>query len=61
MLVHSFYILQFFDVKCFGLFKVLYNKEIEQIMCMQITHIIKNDFFFAFKCVFYVIINPKNM
>ena len=24
-------------------------------------HIIKNNFFFAFKCVFYVIINPKNI
>ena len=30
-------------------------------MHMQITHIIKNNFFFAFKCVFYVIINPKNI
>ena len=30
-------------------------------MCMQITHIIKNDFFLAFKCVFYVIINLKNI
>ena len=30
-------------------------------MYMQITHIIKNNFFFAFKCVFYVIINPKNI
>ena len=28
---------------------------------MQITHIIKNNFFFAFKHVFYVIINPKNI
>ena len=28
---------------------------------MQITHIIKDDFFLAFKCVFYVIINPKNI
>ena len=30
-------------------------------MYMQITHIIKNNFFLAFKCVFYVIINPKNI
>ena len=30
-------------------------------MCIQITHIIKNNFFLAFKCVFYVIINPKNI
>ena len=28
---------------------------------MQITHIIKNIFFFAFKRVFYVIINLKNI
>ena len=28
---------------------------------MQITHIIKNNFFFAFKHIFYIIINPKNI
>ena len=28
---------------------------------MQITHIIKNNFFLAFKCIFYVIISPKNI
>ena len=28
---------------------------------MQIMHIIKNNFFLVFKCVFYVIINPKNI
>ena len=28
---------------------------------MQITHITKNNFFPAFKHVFYVIINPKNI
>ena len=61
MFVYSFHIFQFLDVKCFGFFKVLYNKKIEQIMCMQITHIIKNNFFPAFKCVFYIIINPKNI
>ena len=31
------------------------------MICMQIMHIIKNNFFFAFKCIFYVIINPKNI
>ena len=30
-------------------------------MYIQITHIIKDNFFLAFKCVFYVIINPKNI
>ena len=28
---------------------------------MQITYIIKNNFFLAFKHIFYVIINPKNI
>ena len=30
-------------------------------MCIQITYITKNNFFFAFKHVFYVIINLKNI
>ena len=30
-------------------------------MCMQIMYITKNDFFFVFKYVFYVIISPKNI
>ena len=30
-------------------------------MYIQITHIIKDNFFLAFKCIFYVIINPKNI
>ena len=30
-------------------------------MCMQIMHITKDNFFLAFKCVFYVIINLKNI
>ena len=30
-------------------------------MCIQITYIIKNIFFLTFKCVFYVIINLKNI
>ena len=30
-------------------------------MYIQITHITKNNFFLAFKCVFYVIINLKNI
>ena len=30
-------------------------------MCMQIMHIIKNNFFLTFKYIFYVIINLKNI
>ena len=61
MFVHSFHILQPLDVKCFKLFKVLYNKKIEQMICMQIMYITKDNFFSAFKHVFYVILNPKNI
>ena len=61
MFIHLFYIFQFFNVKCFGFFKISYNKKIEQMMCMQIMYIIKNNFFFVFKCVFYVIISLKNI
>ena len=61
MFIYSFYIFQPFNVKCFGFFKILYNKEIEQMICMQIMYIIKNNFFFAFKHIFYVIISPKNI
>ena len=61
MLIHSSYIFQPFDVRCFGFFKASYNKEIKQMICMQITHITKNNFFPAFKHAFYAIINPKNI
>ena len=31
------------------------------MICMQITHITKNNFFLAFKRIFYVIISLKNI
>ena len=61
MFIHSFHIFQFFDIKYFRFFKVSYSKKIKQMICMQIMHITKNNFFFVFKHVFYVIINPKNI
>ena len=59
--IYSFHIFQSFDVNCFKFFKISYNKKIKQMMCIQITYIIKNNFFFAFKCIFYIIINQKNI
>ena len=61
MLVYSFHIFQFFNVKCFRFFKISYNKKIKQMMHMQIIYITKNNFFLAFKHIFYVIISPKNI
>ena len=61
MLVYLFHIFQPLNVRCFGFLKALYNKKIEQMIYMQIIHITKNNFFLAFKCIFYVIINLKNI
>ena len=58
---HSFYILQFFDVKNFGSLKVVYGKKIEKIIQMHFMHIIKNNFFFVFKQVFFVSMGEKNV
>ena len=60
MFVYLSYIFQLFDVKCFKLLKILYSKKIQKMMCMQITYIIKNDFFPAFKHVFFVNMDLKN-
>ena len=61
MFIYSSHIFQPLNVRCFGLLKISYSKEIKQMMHIQITHIIKNNFFPALKCVFYVIINLKNI
>ena len=61
MPAHSSHILQPLNVKYFGPLKASYNKEIKQMMRMQITHITKNNFFPAFKRAFYATINPKNI
>ena len=58
---HSFHILQLFDVKCFGLLKAAYGKEIKKMIQMHLTHIIKDNFFFTFKQVFFVSMGEKNV
>ena len=61
MLFYLFYIFQPFDVRCFGPLKTVYGKEIKKMMQMHFMYIIKNDFFFAFKQVFFVLISEKNV
>ena len=61
MLFYSFHILQLFDVRCFGSLKAAYGKKIEKMIQMHFTHIIKDDFFFAFKQVFFVSMDEKNI
>ena len=61
MLFYSFHIFQFFDVGCFGPLKVAYGKEIEKMMWMHLTHIIKDDFFFVFKQVFFASMGEENV
>ena len=61
MLFHSFYILQPFDVKCFGSLKIVYKKEIKKIIQMHLTYIIKNNFFPTFKQVFFASMSEENI
>ena len=58
---HLFYIFQLFDVKCFGFLKVVYEKEIKKMMWMHFMYIIKDNFFFVFKQVFFVSIGEENV
>ena len=61
ILFYSFYILQPFDVGCFGLLKAVYGKEIEKMMRMHFMYITKDNFFFAFKQVFFVSMGEENV
>ena len=61
ILFHSFYILQLFDVKCFGFLKTAYGKEIEKIIRMHLMHITKDNFFPVFKQAFFASMNEENV
>ena len=58
---HSSHFLQPLDVGCFSALKVLYSKQIEQMMQMQITHITKEDFFDAFVEAFHASVTANNI
>ena len=61
MFFHSFYILQPLDVKCFGPLKAVYGKEIEKMIRMHFMYIIKDNFFLAFKQVFFASMGEENV
>ena len=58
---HSYHFLQPLDVEYFSQLKDLYSKQIEQTMCMQITHITKEDCFDAFVEAFNISITASNI
>src|SRR5512140_61228 len=58
---HSSHILQPLDVGCFGPLKKAYSRQIEQFMRMNITHISKLEFLYAFRKAFFASITEKNI
>ena len=58
---YSFHIFQPFDVRCFGPLKIVYEKKIKKIIQMHFTHIIKDNFFFVFKQVFFISMGEENV
>jgi hypothetical protein len=61
ILAHSSHLLQPLDVGCFGLLKRLYGKEIKNLMRVHISHIIKIEFFAAFKNAFIASFGEANI
>jgi hypothetical protein len=59
--VYSSHLLQPLDVGCFGPLKRVYNKEIEDLMRVHISHITKVEFFAAFKNAFIASFGEANV
>ncbi len=60
-LTYSSYIIQPLDVGCFNMLKRLYSREFEDLIKIYINHIIKTEFFIAFKTVHFNTMIPKNI
>ena len=58
---HSSYLLQPLNVGCFGPLKKAYKDEIEHLIRARIIHIVKKDFFPAFKKAFDITITESNI
>jgi hypothetical protein len=52
MPLHSSYILQPLDIRCFSPLKTLYSKQIENLVQLRIYYIIKLEFLPTFKIAF---------
>jgi hypothetical protein len=61
MLAYLLHLLQPLDVGCFGLLKRAYSKEIKDLMRVHISHIIKVEFFAAFKNAFIASFDEANV
>ena len=58
---YLFYILQLFDIVCFGLLKRVYNTQVKGQMRFGISYIIKEDFLLIYYIAYTQAITKKNM
>ena len=58
---HSSYKLQPLDVGCFHTLKCSYRAEIEKLIQVQITYILKEDFFLVFHTTFRTALTKLNI
>jgi hypothetical protein len=61
MPAHSSYLLQLLNVRCFSPLKRLYSKAIENLIRRHVTHIMKVEFFSAFKNAFFASLSEENI
>jgi hypothetical protein len=57
---HSFYLTQPLDVRCFGILKRMYGRQIETFIKAHINHITKIGFFLAFHAAYNQSITTQN-
>ncbi len=60
-LIYSSHFIQLLDVDCFNILKQLYNRSFKNFIKVYINHIIKTEFFIAFKAVYFNIMTPENI
>ena len=59
--VHSSYLTQPLDVRCFSVLKWAYGQELESFIQAYINYITKTEFFIAFKAAYFNTITPENI
>jgi hypothetical protein len=57
---HSSHLTQLLDVGCFSVLKRAYGRQIETFIKAYINHILKVEFFLAFKAAYEQSITPQN-
>ena len=61
LLLHSNHLIQLFDINCFDNLKCLYSNQINRFIKIYINHILKIEFFIAFKTIYKESIIFQNM